>query len=158
MSFYYFSGSKEVAEHEPINIVEELRPMVLAFIDHTNKRRGFVISGPKRVSIEPTCGNCQWVSVIMTRRSLKKVGISTKHEMFEHYGGVSHAGWSESTGANLWKSPTVDLHIPILRPIVIGWCDDGILRAFLAEHEMFEHCGGVSYAGWSEPTCGNRQL
>ncbi|CAG8687929.1 15226_t:CDS:2, partial [Dentiscutata heterogama] len=75
------------------------------------------------------------------------------HEMFEHCGGVSYAGWSESTGANLWKSPTVDLHIPRLRPMVIGWCSKR--RASLAGHEMFEHCGGVSYAGWSESTGAN---
>ncbi|CAG8568207.1 16320_t:CDS:10, partial [Gigaspora rosea] len=66
------------------------------------------------------------------------------HEMFEHHGGVSYAGWnkstgancgnrqlgvsyaswSESTGANLWKSPTVDLYFHIPR----------------------KHYGGVSYA------------
>ncbi|CAG8668805.1 17167_t:CDS:2, partial [Dentiscutata erythropus] len=27
---------------------------------------------------------------------------------------VSYAGWREPTGTNLWKSPTVDLHIPRL--------------------------------------------
>ncbi|CAG8626204.1 43651_t:CDS:2, partial [Gigaspora margarita] len=36
--------------------------------------------------------------------------LRTLHEMFEHCGGVSYASWSESTGANLWKLPTVDLH------------------------------------------------
>ncbi|CAG8833398.1 32381_t:CDS:2, partial [Gigaspora margarita] len=81
----------------------------------------------------------QLVEIANCRPSYSEEHLEVPSYSEEHFGGVSYTGWSESTGANLWKSPTVDLHN----------------SEATTNSERMEHFGGVSYAGWSESTGAN---